>query len=129
MVIIPLGLMAQGSGKVMVTAGGYDLYVNSDKAIRQISVTRIVTENGDVLMNKRVVVPGAGNFVVVPMAMDDIPIIGTMQVDDVPIIGINAMDDIPIIGVTAMDDIPIIKVYHVVEVTTESGEVFVEVVE
>lgn len=144
----PLAMIAQSSGNVSVSVGSQDLQVKSNKTIQKVTVTSITTENGYTVMDEQVVESAGSNMVVIPLAMDDIPIvIGAM--DDIPIIGASAMDDIPIIGasamddipivigamddipivISAMDDIPIIKTAYVVEVTTESGEVFVKVVE
>ena len=135
----PLALMAQSSGSVTVKVGEQNLKVKSDKAIQQVAVTSIITENGYTVMDEQVLESAGSKVVIIPLAMDDIPIvIGAMDdipiiksqaMDDIPIIKNQAMDDIPIIKSQAMDDIPIIKTTYVVKVTTESGEVFVEVVE
>lgn len=135
----PLVLMAQSSGNVTVKVGEQNLKVKSDKAIQQVAVTSIITENGYTVMDEQVLESAGSKVVIIPLAMDDIPIvIGAMDdipiiksqaMDDIPIIKNQAMDDIPIIKSQAMDDIPIIKTTYVVKVTTESGEVFVEVVE
>ena len=137
----PLVMMAQNAGELTVSVGTQDLLVKSNKAIKQVTITSITTGNGYSVMDGTVVVKSnSERVVIIPLAMDDIPILKNKAMDDIPILKNKAMDDIPILKNQvmddipilknkAMDDIPILKTSYVVEVITESGEVFVKVVE
>lgn len=126
----PLVMMAQNAGELTVSVGTQDLLVKSNKAIKQVTITSITTGNGYSVMDGTVVVKSnSERVVIIPLAMDDIPILKNKAMDDIPILKNQVMDDIPILKNKAMDDIPILKTSYVVEVITESGEVFVKVVE
>lgn len=112
---LPMGLLAQSQSNlsdatdvsVTLNATSKTIRVVADEPISKVEV---ISTSGDVVTREGVS-GSLGEFVVIPLAMDDIPII-------------KVMDDIPIIKV--MDDIPIIKKSYMVLVTTTSGEVFVK---
>lgn len=124
---LPLSLLAQSQANlsdasdvsVTLSTTTNTIRIVADEPISKVEVINAVGE----VVAREGGNTNLGEFVVIPLAMDDIPIIKVM--DDIPII--KVMDDIPIIKV--MDDIPIIKNSYLVEVTTQSGEVIVKVVE
>ncbi len=121
---LPLGLLAQSQAylsdgsdvSVTLSTTSNTIRVVADEPISRVEV---ISTSGEVV-SRESGSASLGEFVVIPLVMDDIPIIKVM--DDIPII--KVMDDIPIIKV--MDDIPIIKKSYTVLVTTKSGEVFVK---
>ncbi len=121
---LPIGLLAQSQANL---SDGSDVSVtlntttNTIRVVADESIAKVEVINaaGEVVAREGGNT-SLGEFVVIPLAMDDLPIIKVM--DDLPIIKI--MDDLPIIKV--MDDLPIIKKSYLVEVTTKSGEVFVK---
>lgn len=121
---LPMGMLAQSQANlsdasdvsVTLSTTTNTIRVVADESIAKVEVINaagevVAREGGNANL---------GEFVVIPLAMDDIPIIKVM--DDIPII--KVMDDLPIIKV--MDDLPIIKKSYLVEVTTKSGEVYVK---
>jgi len=112
---LPMGLLAQSQANLGDASDVSVTLSTTSKTIRvvadePISRVEVISTSGEVV-SREGGSTSLGEFVVIPLVMDDIPII-------------KVMDDIPIIKV--MDDIPIIKKSYMVLVTTTSGEVFVK---